>query len=60
MPSEYRLRRRVQFYETGMTGIATDTLTIVCVSQRPNEPMKSISIPPHITARFQGAAGAGA
>ena len=40
--------------------IATGTLTAVCVSQRPNEPMKSIPIPPDIAACFGVAAGADA
>ena len=35
------------------TTIATGELTIACVSKRPNEPMKSIDIPPEIAARFQ-------
>jgi len=35
--------------------IATGTLTIACVSKR-DQPMKSISIPPDIAARFQVAA----
>jgi len=40
--------------------IATGTLTIACVSQRPNEPMKAIPIPPDVAARFQVALGADA
>ena len=40
--------------------VATGTLTAVCVSQRPNEPMKSIPIPPDIAARFGVAPGADA
>ncbi len=35
----------------GETRIAGN-LTIACVSKRPNEPMKSIPIPPEIAARF--------
>ena len=35
------------------TTIAIGDLTIACVLKRPNEPMKSIDIPPEIAARFQ-------
>ena len=38
---------------SGETKIATGALTIACVSKRPNEPMKSIPIPPDVAARFQ-------
>ena len=40
----------------GDTTIATGDLTIACVRKRPNEPMKSIDIPPEIAAHFQVAA----
>jgi YbgC/YbaW family acyl-CoA thioester hydrolase len=40
----------------GDATIATGTLTIACVLKRPNEPMKSIDIPPEIAARFEVAA----
>jgi acyl-CoA thioester hydrolase len=43
----------------GETTIATGDLTIACASKRPNEPMKSIDIPPDIAARFQVAADDG-
>ena len=33
--------------------IATGSLTIACVSRRPNEPMKSIDIPLEIVERFK-------
>ena len=32
--------------------IATGRLTIICVSKRPDAPLKAISIPPDIAARF--------
>lgn len=35
------------------TKIATGSLTIACVSKRPNEPMKAIPIPPEILGRFK-------
>ena len=35
------------------TTIATGELTIACVLKRPDQPMKSIDIPPEIAARFQ-------
>ena len=34
----------------GEATIATGTHTAICVSKRPGEPMKAISIPPHIAA----------
>jgi acyl-CoA thioester hydrolase len=40
--------------------IASGELTITCVSKRPNEPMKTIPIPPEIAARFRPAAEEGA
>jgi YbgC/YbaW family acyl-CoA thioester hydrolase len=36
----------------GADAIATGTLTIVCVSRRPNEPMKSTRIPADVAARL--------
>jgi acyl-CoA thioester hydrolase len=39
----------------GETKIATGSLTIACVSKRPNEPMKSIAIPPDIVSRLSAA-----
>ena len=42
----------------GETKIATGTLTVACVYQRPNEPMRAVEIPPEIAARFQVAPGA--
>jgi YbgC/YbaW family acyl-CoA thioester hydrolase len=36
----------------GETTVATGELTIACVLKRPNEPMKSIEIPPDVAARF--------
>ena len=44
----------------GETKIATGSLTIVCVTKRANEPMKSIAFPPEIAARFEVAARADA
>ncbi|HEV3215579.1 MAG TPA: thioesterase family protein [Vicinamibacterales bacterium] len=38
----------------GDTEIASGTMTITCVSKR-HQPLKSISIPPEIAARFQAA-----
>jgi acyl-CoA thioesterase FadM len=35
------------------TKIATGALTIACASQRPNEPLKAIPIPPEIASRFR-------
>jgi acyl-CoA thioester hydrolase len=35
------------------TKIATGSMTIACVRKLPNEPMRSIPIPPEIAARFQ-------
>ena len=40
--------------------IATGTMTIVCVSKRPNEPMKSVPFPPGIAGRFEVAVDADA
>lgn len=37
----------------GDEDIATGRLTIICVRKRPNEPMKTISIPPEIAERFR-------
>lgn len=37
--------------------VASGTMTTVCVSRRPSEPMKSTSIPPDIAALFQVAEG---
>ena len=42
------------------TMIATGTMTVACVSKRPNEPMKSIPIPPEIVGRFDVAVDADA
>jgi acyl-CoA thioesterase FadM len=36
----------------GETKIATGSLTVACVSKRPNEPMRSIPISADIAARF--------
>jgi acyl-CoA thioester hydrolase len=36
----------------GESKIATGTLIVACVRRRPNEPMRSIEIPPEITARL--------
>ncbi len=40
----------------GKTTIARGTHTAVCVSRRPGEPMKAISIPPDIAAQLKVAA----
>ena len=42
----------------GETKIATGTHTVACVRTRPNEPMRSTTIPPEIAERFQVAPGA--
>ena len=39
--------------------VATGTMTIVCVARRPNQPMKSIPIPPEIVSQFQVAPPSG-
>jgi acyl-CoA thioester hydrolase len=38
---------------SGDVKIATGALTIACVSRRPNEPMKTVPIPPDIAGRFR-------
>ena len=43
----------------GDTRIATGTMTIACVRKRPNEPMRSVTIPREIAERFQVAPSAG-
>jgi len=40
----------------GDTRIASGTMTIACVSNRPNEPMKAMAIPASIASRFKVAA----
>jgi len=40
---------------SGGARVALGAMTIVCVTRRPNEPMKSTPIPPEITSRFQAA-----
>ncbi len=37
----------------GDTRIASGSLTVVCVSRTPGEPMKAIAIPPDIASRFE-------
>ena len=37
----------------GDAPVATGRLTIICVSRRPDAPLKAISIPPDIAARFR-------
>jgi YbgC/YbaW family acyl-CoA thioester hydrolase len=37
----------------GGEAVATGRLTIICVSRRPDAPLKAISIPPDIAARFR-------
>jgi YbgC/YbaW family acyl-CoA thioester hydrolase len=49
---EKRIRYSCQLTCGGAT-IATGTMTIACVAKRPNEPMKSIPIPPEIASRFR-------
>jgi YbgC/YbaW family acyl-CoA thioester hydrolase len=39
----------------GADQIATGSMTVACVSQRPGEPMRARSIPADIIARFEGA-----
>ena len=43
----------------GETKVATGSITIVCVRVTPGEPMKAVSIPPEIAARFTVADEAG-
>ena len=50
--AEKRIRYTCSLIASG-TPVATGTMTIVCVAKRPNEPMKSIPIPPEIVSRFQ-------
>ena len=38
--------------------IATGTMTIACVTKRPDQPMRAVPIPPEIASRFEVAAGA--
>ena len=38
---------------SGDVKIASGTMTTACVRKRPNEPMRSVPIPPEISARFQ-------
>src|SRR5688572_6333537 len=37
---------------TADTPVAKGTMTVVCVAKRPNEPMKSVPIPPEIASHF--------
>ena len=49
-------RRTIRYTGSIVQGdatIATGELTIACVLRRPNEPMKSIDIPPDIATRFE-------
>jgi YbgC/YbaW family acyl-CoA thioester hydrolase len=39
----------------GRQRIATGSLTIICVSKRPNRPMRAVPIPAAIAARFRAA-----
>ena len=41
----------------GEAEIGSGTLVTVCVSRRPNEPMKAIAIPPDVVARLRGGLG---
>jgi YbgC/YbaW family acyl-CoA thioester hydrolase len=45
------IRYRCQMM-SGDVKIATGALTIACVRRRPNEPMKTVPIPPDIAGRF--------
>ena len=44
----------------GDVKVATGTLTIICVSKRPNEPMRARPIPAEIAAKFEVSADADA
>ena len=56
--AEKRIRYSCSITSSGSTA-ATGTMTIACVTKRPNEPMKSIPIPPEIASRFRVAAEGG-
>ena len=47
--------RYVCVISRGRERIATGSLTIVCVRKQPDRPLKAISIPPDIAARFRAA-----
>jgi len=49
---ENTMRYRCELSRAGER-VACGELTITCVSRRPNEPMKTIPIPPDIAARFR-------
>jgi YbgC/YbaW family acyl-CoA thioester hydrolase len=48
------IRYEAELRKDGET-IATGSLTIICVSRRPGEPMRAIDIPPEIGAALAGA-----
>jgi acyl-CoA thioesterase FadM len=55
--AEKRIRYTCVLVKDGLD-IARGSMTTACVRKEPNQPMKSIPIPPEIAARFQVLAGA--
>ena len=49
---EKKIRYKCSIVLDGIS-IATGTMTIVCVARRPNEPMKSVPIPPEIASHLR-------
>ena len=45
---------------SGGAAVATGSMTVVCVSRRPGEPMKAVPIPKEIVSHFQAAPEGGA
>lgn len=50
------IRYEAELRKDGET-IGTGSLTIICVSRRPDEPMRAIDIPADVDAAFQAASG---
>jgi YbgC/YbaW family acyl-CoA thioester hydrolase len=50
--AEKRIYYVCDLISNGVT-LASGTMTTACVSKRPNEPMRSVPIPPEISALFQ-------
>jgi YbgC/YbaW family acyl-CoA thioester hydrolase len=50
--AEKRIRYSCNITSAG-ANVARGNMTVVCVAKRPNEPMKSISIPKEILSRFE-------
>jgi len=49
--AEKRIRYTCSILVAGMP-VAKGTMAVVCVAKRPNEPMKSVPIPPEIASHF--------